>query len=155
MGTVGFVLLRSNSSSTKGKVVFNDRFLLFLRVLNTTLFESWEIVGPYPSWWFFNLLLLLVQGLNCFWSYLIIKIACKAISRGKVRLNLVVLTCPTKSLILVLLNQQEHYYFKLHQNLCFFPSEFSLSSWNHKPEFCHLLVSSFQLYHCLAADDSQ
>lgn len=53
-------------------------------VLNTTLFESWEIVGPYPSWWVFNLLLLLVQGLNCFWSYLIIKMACKAISKGKV-----------------------------------------------------------------------
>ncbi|XP_030179600.1 ceramide synthase 6 [Lynx canadensis] len=52
-------------------------------VLNTTLFESWEIVGPYPSWWVFNLLLLLVQGLNCFWSYLIIKMACKAISKGK------------------------------------------------------------------------
>ncbi|XP_078183582.1 ceramide synthase 6 isoform X6 [Callithrix jacchus] len=55
-----------------------------LWVLNTTLFESWEIVGPYPSWWVFNLLLLLVQGLNCFWSYLIVKIACKAVSRGKV-----------------------------------------------------------------------
>ncbi|EAX11296.1 hCG2005241, partial [Homo sapiens] len=54
------------------------------KVLNTTLFESWEIVGPYPSWWVFNLLLLLVQGLNCFWSYLIVKIACKAVSRGKV-----------------------------------------------------------------------
>ncbi|XP_023601039.1 ceramide synthase 6 isoform X4 [Myotis lucifugus] len=54
-----------------------------LWVLNSTLFESWEIVGPYPSWWVFNLLLLLIQGLNCFWSYLIVKIACKAISRGK------------------------------------------------------------------------
>nr|KAF6449824.1 ceramide synthase 6 [Molossus molossus] len=54
-----------------------------LWVLNSTLFESWEIVGPYPSWWVFNLLLLLIQGLNCFWSYLIIKIACKAISKGK------------------------------------------------------------------------
>uniref|UniRef100_A0A8C0P2Q8 sphingosine N-acyltransferase n=1 Tax=Canis lupus familiaris TaxID=9615 RepID=A0A8C0P2Q8_CANLF len=54
-----------------------------LWVLNTTLFESWEIVGPYPSWWVFNLLLLLIQGLNCFWSYLIVKIACKAISKGK------------------------------------------------------------------------
>uniref|UniRef100_A0A8C9APS7 Ceramide synthase 6 n=1 Tax=Prolemur simus TaxID=1328070 RepID=A0A8C9APS7_PROSS len=54
-----------------------------LWVLNTTLFESWEIIGPYPSWWVFNLLLLLIQGLNCFWSYLIIKMACKAVSRGK------------------------------------------------------------------------
>ncbi|GAB1286394.1 Ceramide synthase 6 [Apodemus speciosus] len=55
-----------------------------LWVLNTTLFESWEIVGPYPSWWVFNLMLLLLQGMNCFWSYLIIKIACKTVSKGKV-----------------------------------------------------------------------
>ncbi|KAM9486772.1 ceramide synthase 6 isoform 1-T1 [Clarias gariepinus] len=53
-------------------------------ILNTTLFESWEIVGPYPSWWVFNGLLVLLQGLHIFWSYLIVKIACKAISKGKV-----------------------------------------------------------------------
>ncbi|XP_049340817.1 ceramide synthase 6 isoform X2 [Astyanax mexicanus] len=53
-------------------------------VLNSTLFESWEIVGPYPSWWVFNALLVLLQGLHTFWSYLIVKIACRAISRGKV-----------------------------------------------------------------------
>uniref|UniRef100_W5MNR4 Ceramide synthase 6 n=1 Tax=Lepisosteus oculatus TaxID=7918 RepID=W5MNR4_LEPOC len=53
-------------------------------ILNTTLFESWEIVGPYPSWWVFNFLLILLQVLHSFWSYLIIKIACKAISKGKV-----------------------------------------------------------------------
>nr|DBA19798.1 TPA: hypothetical protein GDO54_015574 [Pyxicephalus adspersus] len=55
-----------------------------LWILNTTMFESWEIVGPYPSWWVFNLLLLVLQSLHLFWSYLIIKIACKAISKGKV-----------------------------------------------------------------------
>ncbi|XP_018424052.1 PREDICTED: ceramide synthase 6 [Nanorana parkeri] len=54
-----------------------------LWILNTTLFESWEIVGPYPSWWVFNLLLLVLQSLHVFWSYLIIKITCKAISKGK------------------------------------------------------------------------
>uniref|UniRef100_A0A8C9V798 Ceramide synthase 6 n=1 Tax=Scleropages formosus TaxID=113540 RepID=A0A8C9V798_SCLFO len=53
-------------------------------ILNTTLFESWEIVGPYPSWWVFNVLLLLLLVLHSFWSYLIVKIACRAISRGKV-----------------------------------------------------------------------
>lgn len=58
---------------------------LYCRILNTTLFESWEIVGPYPSWWVFNLLLLVLQSLHLFWSYLIIKITCKAISKGKVR----------------------------------------------------------------------
>ncbi|KAB0359460.1 hypothetical protein FD754_003616, partial [Muntiacus muntjak] len=51
-----------------------------LYILFLTFFK---IVGPYPSWWVFNLLLLVIQGLNCFWSYLIVKIACKAISKGK------------------------------------------------------------------------
>uniref|UniRef100_A0AAV2K199 TLC domain-containing protein n=1 Tax=Knipowitschia caucasica TaxID=637954 RepID=A0AAV2K199_KNICA len=53
-------------------------------ILNTTLLESWEIVGPYPSWWLFNLLLLLLQLLHSFWSYLIVRTACRAISKGKV-----------------------------------------------------------------------
>ncbi|KTG44249.1 hypothetical protein cypCar_00041217 [Cyprinus carpio] len=53
-------------------------------ILNTTVFESWEIVGPYPSWWVFNVLLVLLQALHTFWSYLIVRIACRAISRGKV-----------------------------------------------------------------------
>uniref|UniRef100_A0A3Q4AJV5 Uncharacterized protein n=1 Tax=Mola mola TaxID=94237 RepID=A0A3Q4AJV5_MOLML len=53
-------------------------------ILNTTLFESWEIVGPYPSWWVFNLLLILLQLLHSFWSYLIVKTVCRAISKGKV-----------------------------------------------------------------------
>lgn len=53
-------------------------------ILNTTLFESWEIIGPYPSWWVFNLLLIMLQLLHSFWSYLIVKTACRAISKGKV-----------------------------------------------------------------------
>ncbi|KAG9329139.1 hypothetical protein JZ751_004503 [Albula glossodonta] len=53
-------------------------------ILNTTVFESWEIIGPYPSWWLFNGLLLVLQTLHIFWSYLIARIAFKAIVRGKV-----------------------------------------------------------------------
>ncbi|KAM6474407.1 ceramide synthase 5 isoform 1-T1 [Liasis olivaceus] len=53
-------------------------------ILNTTLFESWEIVGPYPSWWLFNGLLLVVQVLHIIWSCFIIRIAYKAVARGKV-----------------------------------------------------------------------
>nr|XP_023653417.1 ceramide synthase 6 [Paramormyrops kingsleyae] len=52
-------------------------------VLNTTLFESWEIIGPYPSWWVFNSLLLLLQVLHVFWFYLIVRLLCRAVSRGK------------------------------------------------------------------------
>ncbi|XP_060620015.2 ceramide synthase 5 [Anolis sagrei] len=53
-------------------------------ILNTTLFESWEIIGPYPSWWLFNGLLLVLQILHVSWSYFIIRIAYKALARGKV-----------------------------------------------------------------------
>lgn len=63
---------------------FPSLLVLLRRILNTTLFESWEIVGPYPSWWVFNLLLILLQLLHSFWSYLIVKTVCRAISKGKV-----------------------------------------------------------------------
>ncbi|XP_026573183.1 ceramide synthase 5 [Pseudonaja textilis] len=53
-------------------------------ILNSTMFESWELVGPYPSWWLFNSLLLILQVLHIIWSYFIIRIACKAMARGKV-----------------------------------------------------------------------
>lgn len=55
------------------------------RILNTTLFESWELIGPYPSWWLFNGLLVTLQILHIIWSYLIIRTAYKALVRGKVR----------------------------------------------------------------------
>lgn len=56
------------------------------------MFESWAIVGPYPSWWLFNFLLLVLQVLHVIWSYLIARIAVKALLRGKVspRTDLVV-----------------------------------------------------------------
>ncbi|XP_061871631.1 ceramide synthase 5 isoform X2 [Colius striatus] len=53
-------------------------------ILNTTLFESWELIGPYPSWWLFNGLLITLQVLHIIWSYLIIRTAYKALMRGKV-----------------------------------------------------------------------
>lgn len=46
--------------------------------------ESWEIIGPYRSWWLFNGLLLVLQVLHVIWSYLIARIAFKALIRGKV-----------------------------------------------------------------------
>ncbi|XP_072214065.1 ceramide synthase 5 isoform X1 [Excalfactoria chinensis] len=53
-------------------------------ILNTTLFESWELIGPYPSWWLFNGLLVTLQILHVIWSYLIVRTAYKALVRGKV-----------------------------------------------------------------------
>ncbi|KAK2102186.1 Ceramide synthase 5 [Saguinus oedipus] len=52
-------------------------------ILNTTLFESWEIIGPYTSWWLLNGLLVILQVLHVIWSYLIARIALKALIRGK------------------------------------------------------------------------
>lgn len=60
-------------------------FWISFRILNTTLFESWELIGPYPSWWLFNGLLITLQMLHIIWSYLIIRTAYKALMRGKVR----------------------------------------------------------------------
>ncbi|TWW62272.1 Ceramide synthase 5 [Takifugu flavidus] len=66
-------------------VFFITRLVIYpLWVLNSTMFESWAIVGPYPSWWLFNFLLLVLQVLHLIWSYLIARIAVKALLRGKV-----------------------------------------------------------------------
>ncbi|XP_034061637.1 ceramide synthase 5 isoform X2 [Gymnodraco acuticeps] len=64
---------------------FITRLVIYpIWVLNSTMFESWAIVGPYPSWWLFNFLLLVLQVLHIIWSYLIARIAVKAVLRGKV-----------------------------------------------------------------------
>ncbi|XP_061893931.1 ceramide synthase 5 isoform X4 [Entelurus aequoreus] len=64
---------------------FITRLVIYpLWVLNSTMFESWAIVGPFPSWWLFNVLLLVLQVLHVIWSYLIARIAIKAVLRGKV-----------------------------------------------------------------------
>ncbi|XP_061543600.1 ceramide synthase 5 isoform X6 [Phycodurus eques] len=63
---------------------FLTRLVIFpIWVLNSTMFESWLIVGPFPSWWLFNVLLLVLQVLHVIWSYLIARIAIKAVLRGK------------------------------------------------------------------------
>ncbi|POI33307.1 hypothetical protein CIB84_002942 [Bambusicola thoracicus] len=58
--------------------------LVAARILNTTLFELYEALGNFPALWVFNVLLVVLQILHYFWSYLIIKAAYKAISKGKV-----------------------------------------------------------------------
>ncbi|XP_025949794.1 ceramide synthase 6 isoform X2 [Dromaius novaehollandiae] len=54
-----------------------------LWILNATLFELYEALGSFPFLWVLNMLLMVLQVLHCFWSYLIIKAAYKAISKGK------------------------------------------------------------------------
>ncbi|ETE69644.1 Ceramide synthase 6, partial [Ophiophagus hannah] len=54
-----------------------------LWILNTVFFELPEIVGGFPGLSIFIILLLILQILHCFWSYLIIKAAYKAVLKGK------------------------------------------------------------------------
>ncbi|XP_008319377.1 ceramide synthase 5 [Cynoglossus semilaevis] len=66
-------------------VFFITRLVIYpIWVINSTFFESWAIIGPFPSWWVFNILLLVLQVLHIIWSYLIAGIAVKAMQRGKV-----------------------------------------------------------------------
>ncbi|XP_044207627.1 ceramide synthase 5-like isoform X1 [Thunnus albacares] len=71
-------------------VVFSISFFLTRLVIYpfwivySVLFDSWEIAGPYQSWWLFNGLLLVLQVLHIIWFYLIARIAIKAIFKGKV-----------------------------------------------------------------------
>uniref|UniRef100_A0A670XVQ2 Ceramide synthase 6 n=1 Tax=Pseudonaja textilis TaxID=8673 RepID=A0A670XVQ2_PSETE len=56
-----------------------------LWILNTVFFELPEIVGGFPGLSIFIILLSILQILHCFWSYLIIKAAYKAILKGKTK----------------------------------------------------------------------
>uniref|UniRef100_A0A667Y0S6 Ceramide synthase 5 n=1 Tax=Myripristis murdjan TaxID=586833 RepID=A0A667Y0S6_9TELE len=66
-------------------IFFLTRLVIYpFWIVYSVLFESWEIVGPYQSWWLLNGLLLVLQALHVIWFYLITRIAVKAIFRGKV-----------------------------------------------------------------------
>ncbi|XP_055788136.1 ceramide synthase 5-like [Salvelinus fontinalis] len=66
-------------------VFFITRLVIYpFWIIYSVLVESWEIVGPYSSWWLLNGLLLVLQSLHVFWFYLIARIAIKAIFKGKV-----------------------------------------------------------------------
>uniref|UniRef100_A0A8C5LP24 Ceramide synthase 5 n=1 Tax=Leptobrachium leishanense TaxID=445787 RepID=A0A8C5LP24_9ANUR len=68
-----------------GVVFVSTRLVVYpIWILNTTFFESWDLIGPYPSWWLFNGLLLILQVLHVIWSYLIIRVAYKFVMWGKV-----------------------------------------------------------------------
>lgn len=54
------------------------------RVLYTTTFEILPILGPYPIYFVFIGLLLLLQVLHYFWFYLICQVAISACKAGKV-----------------------------------------------------------------------
>ncbi|XP_063068723.1 ceramide synthase 6-like [Engraulis encrasicolus] len=43
-------------------------------VLKTTVFESWSLLGLFPSWWLLNGMLMLLLMLHCLWTYLILRV---------------------------------------------------------------------------------
>ncbi|CAB1329281.1 unnamed protein product, partial [Coregonus sp. 'balchen'] len=66
-------------------VFFITRLVIYpFWIIYSVLVESWEIIGPYRSWWLLNGLLLVLQTLHVIWFYLIARIAIKAIFKGKV-----------------------------------------------------------------------
>ncbi|XP_034035743.1 ceramide synthase 2-like isoform X1 [Thalassophryne amazonica] len=54
------------------------------RVVHTTLVVSREFFQPFFGYYFFNILLLILQALHIFWAYLILRMVCKFVFLGKV-----------------------------------------------------------------------
>ncbi|XP_060797290.1 ceramide synthase 4a isoform X2 [Neoarius graeffei] len=59
-------------------------FVFPSRVLYSTFVESLDFFKPFPAYYFFNGLLLVLQALHIFWAYLILRMLYKFIFLGKV-----------------------------------------------------------------------
>ncbi|XP_072179495.1 ceramide synthase 6-like [Diadema setosum] len=57
-------------------------FLPFWVIYSST-FHSMSIMGPFPAYYLFNGLLVTLLGLHCYWFYLIVSMAYKALWHGK------------------------------------------------------------------------
>ncbi|XP_044261538.1 ceramide synthase 6-like [Tribolium madens] len=53
-------------------------------IINQTLLESPKHLPNFPAYYTFNILLILLLGLHCFWTYLIVKVAVAAFGAGHV-----------------------------------------------------------------------
>ncbi|XP_072099960.1 ceramide synthase 4a isoform X2 [Mobula birostris] len=61
------------------------RLVIFPKVvIYTTFYYSMEIFQPFFGYYFFNLLLMVLQVLHIFWAYLILKMAVKFVFVGKI-----------------------------------------------------------------------
>ncbi|KAL4658894.1 ceramide synthase 2-like isoform X2 [Arapaima gigas] len=70
---------------TFATVFLVTRLVIFpSKVLHTTLVLSMEFFTPFFGYYFFNVLLLILQTLHVFWAYLILRMICKFIFMGKV-----------------------------------------------------------------------
>ncbi|XP_061681459.1 ceramide synthase 2-like [Syngnathoides biaculeatus] len=54
------------------------------RIIHTTLVLSLDFFEPFFGYYFFNALLLVLQALHIFWAYLILRMICKFMFKGKV-----------------------------------------------------------------------
>ncbi|XP_077391196.1 ceramide synthase 2-like isoform X2 [Festucalex cinctus] len=54
------------------------------RIIHTTLVLSLDFFEPFFGYYFFNALLLVLQVLHVFWAYLILRMICKFMFKGKV-----------------------------------------------------------------------
>lgn len=54
------------------------------RVIHSTVVQSLEFFQPFPGYYFFNALLLVLQALHIFWAYLILRMVYKFAFLGKV-----------------------------------------------------------------------
>lgn len=60
--------------------------LITYRILHTTLVLSMESYKPFFGYYFFNVLLMVLQGLHIFWAGLILRMVYK-FQKGKVRIS--------------------------------------------------------------------
>lgn len=54
------------------------------RILYTTYYDSIDGISPFFGYYFFNILLLMIQVLNFFWFYLIVRVLYNFKWKGKV-----------------------------------------------------------------------
>lgn len=58
--------------------------LVTYRIIHTTLVVSMEVFKPFPGYYFFNILLMVLQALHIYWAGLILRMIYKLLN-GKVR----------------------------------------------------------------------
>lgn len=68
-------------------VMFNHTNSCFFRVVYTTAVDCLDVFPPFPGYYFFNFLLLVLQALHVFWAWLILRMVYKFVFLGKVRFS--------------------------------------------------------------------
>ena len=56
----------------------------YLRILNTTTNEAHDSLDMFPAYYLFNFLLYILQVMHVIWFYMILRIAYKALNKGKI-----------------------------------------------------------------------